>query len=538
MLKKMIITVALLALSAGSYAQTIVALNSGTTLLRFSATAPAGIASNIPLVGLAGGDSLVGIDVRPANGQLYGIASSGRLYTIDPSTGTVTPGAQINQTMTGTLFGVDFNPVADRLRVISDSGQSLRINVTDGATIVDGAINPAGRVVGAVAYTNSVSGAATTALYDLDLASSSLLLQSPPNDGTTTVVGSLGVSLDAGAPAGFDIRRVGAADFSYAALRVGGTTSLYTINLGSGAATLVGAIGGNPLLRGIAVVEAPVLPALPAGSTAILLRGDNALVRVPVATPGSGIASTLVTGLLSGDVLVGIDHRPATAALYGLARTGNLYVIDPFTGAATFRAQLNVAMTGSRFAVDFNPAADRLRVVSDTGQSLRTNVDDGSTTVDGAINPAGAQITSAAYTNSFAGTTSTVLFDIDAASSTLAIQNPPNAGTLQVVGPLGVTPAGDSGFDIFSSGGNNAAIAALQVAGTLGLYHVNLTTGAATLIGAVGGNPAIVGMAISGNPIGAPQVNQPVPIDAHWAMLLTAMGVITLAGLRMRRRRI
>ncbi|MEO7917642.1 MAG: DUF4394 domain-containing protein [Dokdonella sp.] len=537
MLNRILVGAALLLGSPCLLAQTVVGLGPSNTLVRFSAIAPAAVSASMPITGINGGDTLVGLDVRPSNGLLYAVAASGRIYTIDPASGAATAGAQIAQAMTGTVFGVDFNPAADRLRVVSDTGQNLRINVTDGATTVDGAINPAGRIIGEVAYTNSAVGPApaSTQLYDIDLASNSLLLQNPPNDGTTVLVGSLGVVLDAGAAVAIDIRTVGAVNTAYAALRVGGVTSLYTVSLTTGAATLIGPIGGNPMLRGITVVGAAVTPGLPANATALGLRGGNAIVRFPASSPSGPVTVATLSGLAAGDTLIGIDYRPANGLLYGVSGTGHLYTIDPVSGVAVQGATLSVLPTGTRFAFDFNPAADRLRLVSDTGQNLRIDVSTGATTVDGSINPAGPQITAVGYTNSVAGTTTTTLFDIDAVSSSLFVQNPPNNGTLQLVGPLGVVPTGDSGLDIYSANGNNAAFAALQVGGTSGFYSIDLGTGAASLIGAIGGNPTLTGLAISPNALGVPAVNVPVPVDSRLALLLLALGVFLTGAFALRR---
>jgi hypothetical protein len=136
--------------------------------------------------------------------------------------------------------------------------------------------------------------------------------------------------------------------------------------------------------------------------------------------------------------------------------------------------------------------ADRLRVISNSGQSLRINVDTGATTTDGAINRAGAapMVAAAAYTNSVPNATATQLFDVDSTSSVLALQNPPNDGTLVNVGPLGVTIAGDGGMDI-AGGANGLVLAALRTTagGPTSLYRVDITTGSGTLIGGAA-NPA------------------------------------------------
>ncbi len=105
---------------------------------------------------------------------------------------------------------------------------------------------------------------------------------------------------------------------------------------------------------------------------------------------GNTAATTTVgiNGLLAGDLLTGIDARPANNTLFGLAvngTTGRLYNIDRVTGLASLAATLDTAVNGNFFGVDFNPAVDRLRIVSDTGQNLRVNVDTGATLVDGTL---------------------------------------------------------------------------------------------------------------------------------------------------------
>ncbi|MES2619316.1 MAG: DUF4394 domain-containing protein, partial [Bacteroidota bacterium] len=126
---------------------------------------------------------------------------------------------------------------------------------------------------------------------------------------------------------------------------------------------------------------------------------------------------------------------------------------------------------------DFNPLVDRIRIVSNTGQNLRVNPADGVTIVDGMLNPGTPEISAAAYTNNFAGTTSTALFTIDAGSDKLYQQNPPNAGTLVEKGALGVSVDAATGFDI--GGTTGTAYAILTSSGATNLYEINTTSGAA-----------------------------------------------------------
>jgi subtilisin-like proprotein convertase family protein len=220
----------------------------------------------------------------------------------------------------------------------------------------------------------------------------------------------------------------------------------------------------------------------------------NQLVRF-----NAGALTTVgtITGLQAGEQILGIDFRPATGQLYGLGSTSRLYIINILTGAAT---QVGAAgaftLSGTNFGFDFNPTVDRIRVVSDTGQNLRLNPNDGTlSATDPNLNGAATGADAAAYTNSFGGATTTTLYDINSTTDTLYIQNPANAGTLVTVGSLGVDASAINGFDISNT--NNTALAAFQTPASLtsGLYRINLTTGAATLIGSISGAP-LRGLAI------------------------------------------
>jgi hypothetical protein len=220
--------------------------------------------------------------------------------------------------------------------------------------------------------------------------------------------------------------------------------------------------------------------------------------------PNTITSTTPITGLGAGEAVVGIDMRPKDGALYALTGAGKVYTVNPATGAATLKVTLVAdpadatnpftALSGTLFSVDFNPQADRMRVISDNGQNLRVNVDTGNTFTDGAINRAGSapMVLAAAYNNSFDGTTATTLFNLDAASDVLTQQVPPNDGTLTNVGALGVDIAGMAGFDI-AGGANGLALAALRsgASGPFTLYSVSLTTGAATLYRNTTGDAAL-----------------------------------------------
>ncbi len=239
-----VLAAASIAAAAPASAKTVAALVDGTTIAVVDAAARKALSS----VKLDGGASLVGIDVRPADKQLYGLTASGDIVVIDWKSGKWTKKSTLSEKLpAGALFAVDFNPAADRLRVIGSDGTSLRINVDDGKTLVDGrlkfadtdAMKGQSAKVAAAAYTNSVAGTKETTLYDIDWNSSALLKQAPPNDGILNTVGKLGMTLDG--PAAFDIAPEG--DGKNTAWLMAGKT-LYAVDLATGAAKSTGDVAG------------------------------------------------------------------------------------------------------------------------------------------------------------------------------------------------------------------------------------------------------------------------------------------------------
>lgn len=489
------------AVPAIAYAETIVALRGANEVVAFDSAAPAVVLATT-VTGLVPGETLVGIDYRPANGTLYGITDQGRIYTIAP-TGAATLVSTSSAALTGTSFGVDFNPVADRLRVVSDADQNLRIDVTTGTAITDATIafgaadanagdNPA---LSAAGYTNSAAGVTATTLYVIDAGNDVLAIQNPPNNGVLSTVGALGV--DAAASAGFDISRRG--NTAYGAFDVGGTTGLYRIDLATGAATLLGTIGNGAAVRGIAVAPPPA----PEEFDVFGVTEANELVSFTSVNPAALTTIGPVTGLQASETIVGLDFRPADLVLYALGSTSRLYTIDTATAAATEVDPLSVALAGTSFGADFNPTVDRLRIVSDADQNLRANPADGVVVADANVAYVAADphdgenpiVVALGYTNNFAGAVSTALYAIDAGFDSLALQNPPNNGTLTTIGALGFDAGDRTALDI--AGSANAAFAAITPNGNATSFcSVDLATGQATLIGPVGAGAQLRAMAL------------------------------------------
>jgi hypothetical protein len=203
-------------------------------------------------VDVKGAGPLIGLDVRPADGMLYGVAGDGTIVTIDIKSGQATMKSKMSETLRPRVgASVDFNPVADRLRVMGSDGTSLRVNVDDGKATVDGShkykegdtnAGKSPKVV-AGAYTNSWKGAKATTLYNVDAATGALVTQAPPNDGVLNTVGSLGMPV--GGPVAFNIVSTGE-DKNDGWLVAGG--ALYAVDLKTGKAVMVGKIeglGGN-----------------------------------------------------------------------------------------------------------------------------------------------------------------------------------------------------------------------------------------------------------------------------------------------------
>jgi hypothetical protein len=254
----------------------VVALTESGRLITVDTFGTHRVLADVAVTGLQPGEELVGIDRRPKDGALYAIARSPQatgLYAVDSATGAVTRAADLVTTagapvvLLGTEFGVDFNPAADAIRIVSDGGQNLRVLPENrtvegtarpiGTTFVDGTLNEGGFAapgVAAAAYTGNDNDPATgTKLYVLDADTDRILVQDPPNAGT---LGS-GVALKARTTelAGFDILTVGGVDYAYGSLTKDSwdRSRLVKIDLASGQVRELGWLPTKDGVRGIAL---------------------------------------------------------------------------------------------------------------------------------------------------------------------------------------------------------------------------------------------------------------------------------------------
>lgn len=472
------------------------------------------------VTGLDAGDVLVAIDRRPQNGFLYGLghndtANSVSLYVIHPETLFATKigaagsfvdagGNPVAIGNVGARFDIDFNPSADRVRVINSLGQNFRMNPNTGAVVdgdlgsltpvaginMDGQLNGAAMQAQGTAYVSNVANTPTTTQYTLDDVSERLFVQNPPNAGTLTLPIELSPAI--GTLLGFDIAPGPTAPGAnqpvtsglghvLAQSAPGAAVTVSTVDLVTGKRVRFGTLSGASVPGSVTDARSLAIQN-PAALAMIGLSADGTqLLRFAADAPGT-VSTIDIMGITAGESLAGIDFRPATGQLIALgvdpdAETATLYRLDPQTGTATVlgTASSIAFVDGAAnpidlpdpatagYGFDFNPTVDLIRVTTSTGLNFRLNPVTGAAmdgneggaadsvagvNTDGDLNGsmvAGA--TGAAYTNSVASPTGvmpapvTTLYVIDEVSASLRIQNPPNAGTLGAAIPLTLASA-------------------------------------------------------------------------------------------------
>ncbi|MBP0446440.1 DUF4394 domain-containing protein [Roseomonas sp. SSH11] len=246
---------AFLGLSGMAQGATLIGLTSDGSLVRIDSETRRA-SSPVRVRGAEG--QLLGIDMRPADGKLYGVTDSGQIVTIDPMSGMATRVSQLGERFeSGGRAVVDFNPVADRLRLMGSSGVNFRVNVDNGQVVRDGQLKyqpgtplaDTSPRISAGAYTNSMQGAQQTALLTIDAVLGQLNLQAPPNDGVQQVRGRIGEGVPASAA--FDILTEGTTNTGY--LLAGGV--LHQINLENGTPTPMGPVSGAAEVIDIAAMR-------------------------------------------------------------------------------------------------------------------------------------------------------------------------------------------------------------------------------------------------------------------------------------------
>lgn len=263
-------------------------------------------------------------------------------------------------------------------------------------------------------------------------------------------------------------------------------------------------------------LSAATMPALKGNETLWLLDNTHTLIKVKAAAPDKIVEQKALSGLATGETLVGIDYRVAYGVLFALSDKGQLYNIDTGTGKVTAAGPALPADTlkNGQFGFDFNPVADRIRVVNEHGQNLRLHPETAAlASVDPELKYADKDanfgkmpgIVAAAYTYNQQDSTLTTNYAIDKTHGTLVTQGSkegttpavsPNTGQLFTVGSLGLQSLQQIAFDI-SDLSNLSFIAVSTTAEPAStLYQLDLQTGQNKKLGTLAKGQSLLGMAI------------------------------------------
>ena len=349
--------------SSSAWAELVVGLTTAPasqSLLTFTSENPGEILSAVAITGLQPGEQVLGIDARPSTGDLYALTNGGRLYIIDPTTGVASTPVTLSAdpsdisapftALDGSRFGIDFNPAADRLRVVSDTDQNLRIDPATGAVVTDAPLaymagdpsfgmNP--RIV-AAAYTNNDTDVVTpTTLYVLEqelyntktlpdgttLDALSLVRQggpdaSPsPNLGQLTTIGAFG--RDGATIAGFDVGPSGKAFVGVKLIPEGGTEddvffAIVKVLLAPDPADPVGQPAGKDESQGyigggkLAIQDLAVISSVQFDTPLLAVREGMVTATLTVSRHGgSATTATVDYSTISRSAIAGQDYLTA-----------------------------------------------------------------------------------------------------------------------------------------------------------------------------------------------------------------------------------
>lgn len=253
-------------------------------------------------------------------------------------------------------------------------------------------------------------------------------------------------------------------------------------------------------------------PAAQAGESIVGVTDDNRLVFFDATDPRAIDVRAPPVGLIPGEVVNGIDRRPATGQLFAMTDQNRIYIVDATANTATAFGTFTPRLAGATYGFDFSAATDRLRVLGDTGQSFRLNPAGLASSSDGPIRLTGGgtpAMAGAAYSGNRIGSKSSRLYAIDHTRERLyrLTTATKTATSFESIGTLGTSIGPRVGFDI--AGTDGAGYAAFQV-GTdpaTQIYRVSLSTGRGTKLGTLGGGLKLVGLTAIG--AGAPDTKKP-----------------------------
>jgi hypothetical protein len=253
-----------------AHAELAYAVTSQQRLVSFDTSTPGTLISGFAISGLAANEQIAGIDIRPNDGFLYALGTQNNLYRLNPTSGAASLVGALSIPLNGASFGFDFNPTGPvAMRIVSNTDKNYRLPTpgTSGTTIQDTdlayvagdsrfGVNPNITHVG---YTNSFAGATSTVLYGIDAGQDTLVRFGSANAGTLNTVGTLGMGMNANINTigGFDISGVTGAAFAVTQNVSLSQSTLWGINLTTGAGIDLGSVGGGETLVAFTIVPTP-----------------------------------------------------------------------------------------------------------------------------------------------------------------------------------------------------------------------------------------------------------------------------------------
>jgi len=530
----------LLALTAGVLftqninAQSLVGITQDDKVFTMANIAAPGLISTpITVTGMTAGQTIAGADVRPLTGELYimgydALSNTAQIYSLNTATGVA---SAISSTPMSLGLGAtdavsfDFDPTMDRIRVVGANGKNYDINPVNGAIVstdADLSFNLADvnhlatPSIGAIAYTNSYVGAGATTLYSYDMALNVLAAIDSPATGVLHTIGNTGLMVNTithSIDMDVYVDPVTLNSTAYLAANTNAdlNDNLYSVDLNTGAATSLGLIGGGLDVKNIAITINRALPAVTGKIIFGVQNKTNTLVSFDSDNPRLLRTYMPVTGMVSGQMIAGLDFRPSDGKLYAmgydyLAGQYQLYTINTATGVATAvnstAAAINLGMSNN-VAFDFDPVADKVRVISrETGVNYRINPTSGAIEMTDTAVVYGTSDVNAgktphigaiAYTNSYNHATVTELYALDDSLGSMVKLGSPNGGMLSTTAAsLVMVNASDmsSDIDFFydSTIKNNVVYIAVNSMTSLNdkLYTVNTNSSSMSLVSDIG----------------------------------------------------
>jgi hypothetical protein len=500
-------------------------------LVTFRPSSPDFLDADLPITGLQGGEEVLAIDLSVGDNKLYALTNQERLYTLDLQSGQAQLSATLSAApgdnqpfagLSGSNFDIDFNPRTGDLRVVSETGQNLRVDAATGLTRTDTRVArtpPLPPLFSGIAYMN-VASSDLSALFSLDTANERVANAIQMNSVTTTVrdlaivkafdtgVGSTGdvdvldvLGLDFGPSFDQQYAIINTTQRPAAVYKLRDLTSFSDVPSSMLFEGSIALPQPGDQISGLAVL--PLSGALGSGSTLLaLLNGQSLLTMttLPSAAANATLTPTVtaITGLPMEETLLSLEYRTSNSLVYALGKSGAIYTLNPTSGAATAVPNVTVALgTATKFDIDFNPSDQRLTILSNLGQLLFVDIANSGAIQTTAIAYGRATVAATAYRNNIADSDGdTGQFLIDTLGGTLRL---PTLGatdaidgstkTQGVLRPFGAYQGFSSlaGFDI-AGGADELSLAALQPTGAIrsSLYSVDLRTGRATLSGVIG----------------------------------------------------